>query len=163
MKEWCSLLAKDQDDTGSGAFLLLFNEEGFLALQRRSANKDLFPEKWTVSASGHIKQGETAREAIIRETREEIGIELDAPKYIGAFSRTKPSLFFDPIHPAGTAHVFLAHISNDSSFEIDPEEVQEIQWFKVYEISALHDKTPSVDQCLAFMVEQLRRREMLEE
>ena len=38
--------------------VLVFNSQGQLFLQKRSASKDTFPGKWDSSASGHLCAGE---------------------------------------------------------------------------------------------------------
>ena len=37
--------------------------------------KDIQPGKWDTSVGGHIGPGETVEEALVRETREELGLE----------------------------------------------------------------------------------------
>jgi len=55
--------------------VLLFNNEGRLALQLRSRNTSFCPGHWSTSAGGHVRSGETYEEAAMREMKEEIGIE----------------------------------------------------------------------------------------
>ncbi len=47
-------------------------------LQRRAANKRTWPNLLDISAAGHIDLGETPLEAAVRETKEEIGVDVDA-------------------------------------------------------------------------------------
>lgn len=54
--------------------LHLFNREGQLFLQKRSATKDMQPDKWDSSVGGHIDLGETPEQAALREAREELGV-----------------------------------------------------------------------------------------
>lgn len=54
----------------------IFNRRGELLLQQRSAQKKSYPGYWDVSAAGGVRAGETGREAAMRETREELGLEL---------------------------------------------------------------------------------------
>ena len=46
-------------------------------MQRRSSNKKQWPNKWDVTIGGHVLMGEFGREALIRETKEELGIDID--------------------------------------------------------------------------------------
>lgn len=54
--------------------VLVFDPEGRLYLQRRSAAKDSHPGKWTSSASGHLDPGEDYLPAARRELAEELGL-----------------------------------------------------------------------------------------
>lgn len=49
-----------------------------LYLQQRSLKKDAFPGYYDISTAGHIDPNETPTEAILREAKEEIGLELKA-------------------------------------------------------------------------------------
>jgi isopentenyldiphosphate isomerase len=55
--------------------ILLFNSRGEIYLQRRSAQKDTYPHRWTTSCCGHVDAGETYDTAAIRELAEELGLE----------------------------------------------------------------------------------------
>ena len=54
----------------------LYTKNGEILLQQRSHKKAIFPLLWDVSAAGHIDAGEPFEHAAIRETREELGLEL---------------------------------------------------------------------------------------
>lgn len=58
--------------------LHLFNLQGDLYLQHRPAWKDIQPDKWDTAVGGHVDWGEYVRTALLREVREEIGIDLSA-------------------------------------------------------------------------------------
>jgi isopentenyl-diphosphate delta-isomerase type 1 len=55
--------------------VLVFDTEGGLLLQKRSARKDVAPGKWDTSVGGHVNPGEDTESAARREMREELGIE----------------------------------------------------------------------------------------
>ena len=56
--------------------LYLFDSRGRLYLQRRAQGKDTYPGRWDSSVGGHVGAGETPRQALERETREELGLAL---------------------------------------------------------------------------------------
>lgn len=67
--------------------LWLFTAKDEILLQQRSHKKAIYPLLWDVSVAGHIDAGETFTEAVLRETEEEIGLQLEPNKlnHIGTF------------------------------------------------------------------------------
>lgn len=54
----------------------LLNSQKEILIQKRSAIKNAFPEKWDISCAGHIQAGDTASLTAIRELEEELGIKV---------------------------------------------------------------------------------------
>ncbi|KUG29437.1 putative nudix hydrolase yfcd [hydrocarbon metagenome] len=54
--------------------VLLYDLRGKVYLQKRAATKQFYPGRYDVSASGHVKAGESRLEAAQRELEEELGI-----------------------------------------------------------------------------------------
>lgn len=53
----------------------IMNKDGKILLQKRAACKKRNPNRWA-KTGGHVDSGETVEEAIIREIKEEIGIDI---------------------------------------------------------------------------------------
>ena len=62
--------------------LHLLDSKGRLYLQQRPLWKEIQPGKWDTAVGGHIDYGEEVAVALLREVREEIGIEEFTPKFL---------------------------------------------------------------------------------
>lgn len=65
--------------------LHVFNSNGEVYLQKRPEWKDIQPGKWDTAVGGHMDYGETPEEALLREVREELGIEDFTPERMGMY------------------------------------------------------------------------------
>ena len=101
-------------------------EEPRILLTRRGYPP--FKGQWCLPG-GHIDLNETAYQAIIREVREEVGLDFDAH-----FFR-----YFDEIIPEKKIHaVVLIFIGNAmGELQAQPDEVTELRWFKFTEAVSL--------------------------
>ena len=54
----------------------VINEKNEILVQQRSHNKDKNPDKWDISAAGHISSGQDALMAATREINEEVSVNL---------------------------------------------------------------------------------------
>lgn len=57
-------------------YAFIFNKNGDVLLQKRSANKKLWPNLWDITAGGHVLAGEFGYQALIREMKEELGVDV---------------------------------------------------------------------------------------
>jgi isopentenyl-diphosphate delta-isomerase len=72
-------LSKEECHRGQGTLhrafsVFLFDRNGRLLLQQRSAQKPLWPLYWSNSCCSHPRRGETAESAAVRRVREELGV-----------------------------------------------------------------------------------------
>ncbi len=58
----------------------IINDKNEILLQYRCSEKKLYPNLWDCSFAGHISAGETSIEALAREGKEELGIDVDLEK-----------------------------------------------------------------------------------
>lgn len=68
----------------SGSMLLhpvvhmhIMDKDGRILLQKRADDKDIQPGKWDTAVGGHVDYGESIKEALMRECREELGVHPD--------------------------------------------------------------------------------------
>lgn len=62
--------------------LHVFNEKGELYLQKRPMWKDIQPGKWDTAVGGHVDFGEDIHTALLREAREELGINAEGNELV---------------------------------------------------------------------------------
>ena len=65
---------------GRGSGVVLIDNQGKVLLQYRDKNASWYPNYWGVFG-GQIEEGETSEQAVRREAKEEIGIELTDLKF----------------------------------------------------------------------------------
>ena len=77
--------------------LHVFNLAGEVYLQKRPAWREVEPLKWDLSVGGHIRFGEPASEALLREAEEELGLREFEPvavrKYIYESAREREFVY----------------------------------------------------------------------
>ncbi|QDU81801.1 putative Nudix hydrolase YfcD [Polystyrenella longa] len=112
--------------------VFVFNSQGEMLLQKRTATKDEYPNCYTSSASGHVSAGETYDETAPRELEEELGI-------TGNLQRLKKI--------AGTPenayeHAVLYQLTSDAPITPDPGEIASICFLSLTETDRLVAKSP---------------------
>lgn len=72
----------------------ILRSDGKFIIQRRSLNKHSFPGMWYCSAGGSVLAKETPKEGMIREIREELGIEVQEEELSLRFIITEANSIF---------------------------------------------------------------------
>lgn len=101
---------------------------GRVYLQRRAANKDLYPLYWDTAVGGHVTYGEYLREALFREASEELGFYDFNPVPLRTYifeSATEKEL----VNVFGTVGNFDLHPDGD--------EVVEGRWWEIGELESV--------------------------
>ncbi|WP_407556697.1 NUDIX hydrolase [Winogradskyella sp. 4-2091] len=127
--------------------LWLYTSNGKILLQQRSHKKAIFPLLWDVSVAGHIDAGESFTEAAVRETKEEIGLDLETKdlKHIGVFLH-ESSYAEGKIQDNEFHQVFIAKLQTDlNQLTIQEEEVEAVKLvtFKAFKSLLNHSETNS--------------------
>lgn len=114
--------------------VLLYDKANRVYLQRRSKNKKLFPGFWDLSATGHVKAGESREDAARRELREELGIDAENMRHLRSVPADASTGWeYITVYSAGRLH---------GTLRLDPAEVMD---------GAFHDPDE-----VAFLVEHYR-------
>ncbi len=121
-------MSKERCHDGRGVLhrafsLLIFNDEGELLLQRRSASKRLWPHYWSNSCCSHPRRAETMEAAIHRRLHQELG--LNCPLHF--LFKFRYQAQFDS---AGAEHelcsVFIGR--SNGRVRIDHNEISDWRW-----------------------------------
>ena len=116
------------------AHVWIINDKNELLLQKRSANKKLWPNMWDVTVGGHVDRGEFGRQALIRETKEELGIEIsdeDIKYLVGSTSINEQG---DIINKHYNECYLITKNIDVSNIVIQKEEVSEVKYFSREEL-----------------------------
>ncbi|MHA7060050.1 NUDIX hydrolase [Aquimarina sp. M1] len=126
----------------SSVHIWLYTKEGNLLFQKRSNNKDTFPNLWDVSVAGHIGTGESAKESALREIQEEIGIsvaqeDLEFIRTCLAKKRPRSDIFDNEFH-----HVFISELKVSlDELTLQKEEVSDIKLMPLAKLKQLIQNT----------------------
>lgn len=110
--------------------LYIINSQNQVLLQKRSSKKKLWPNLWDISAGGHVLAGEFGFQAIIREIKEELGIDIDKKDitFIGASTSVNKKGEIENKH--FNEYYIVNKDVNISELNLDSEEVSEVKWFE---------------------------------
>lgn len=105
-----------------------------ILMQRRSKNKKNNPNKIDVSVAGHVREKETPLQTILREAKEEIGIDEEyLLSILQKVTETKIDLAKFGRQGRYITHIYIAFSSNPiESYRKQDEEVDEL-FFMEYE------------------------------
>ena len=102
-------------------------------LQKRSANKKTWPNMWDVTVGGHVDAGEFGRHALIREAKEELGLDItdDEIKYLVGSTSIDTAKGINKHY--NECYLILKDV-DVSDIKLQKEEVSEVRYFSKEEI-----------------------------
>ena len=105
--------------------LHIFNTKGEIFLQKRVMTKKIQPGKWDTAVGGHVDFGENIEDALLRETREELGVIDFVPEFLLSYE------FRSEIE---VELVYVYKCIYEGNFDFDPLEVSEGRFWSWSEI-----------------------------
>ncbi len=134
--------------------VIVEDEFGNILIQKRTPNKDTYPNCWDNSAAGHVDEGESYIETARREMAEEIGIadenlSLEKVDYFYSEATTPNGL-----HLNRFTTVYKVVLPHETKFTPQPEEVSEIKWASVDHVRSLVLKDAEVTDGLKVVFER---------
>lgn len=116
------------------AYGFIIDKNSNVLLQKRSQNKKLWPNKWDVTVGGHVDSGEFGRQALIIETKEELGIEIDDNDIKYLVGSTSINEQGDIINKHYNECYLITKNIDISEIKIQKEEVSEVKYFSKDEL-----------------------------
>ena len=115
-------------------YAFIIDKDTNVLLQKRSANKKLWPNRWDVTIGGHVNAGEFGRQALIRECKEELGIDVtdDEIKYIVSTTSTYNKNNYINNH-YDECYLITKNV-NIEDLKLQEEEVSEAKYFSYEEL-----------------------------
>lgn len=120
----------------SGSMLLhpvvhlhIIDSLGRIYLQQRSMNKDIQPGKWDTAVGGHVDLGETVENALLRETREELGLTGIAPVKLISY-------IFQSDRERELVNTYYIRVGSAFHADADPGEISDSRFWTIDEINA---------------------------
>ena len=109
----------------------IFDPQGRMLIQQRQPFKAGWSNLWDISVGGCAVSGDNSRSAAERETREELGLDLD-------LSDVRPTLTIHWDHGFDDYYVITRPIDPES-LRLQYEEVQAVRWASMEEILEMID------------------------
>jgi isopentenyldiphosphate isomerase len=126
----------NSQDINRVSALWLSDNEGNTLLAQRSLKMKNSPGKWGPAVAGTVEKGETYESNIIKEAKEEIGLNNLKPILGPKIRRSTSHEYF--------VQWFTAIVENKYPFKKQYDEVEEIRWFSKQEILKLLNEKPEM-------------------
>lgn len=115
-------------------YAFIIDDKGNALLQKRSASKKLWPNLWDVTVGGHVDSGELGRQALIREAKEELGIQISDEDIKYLLGSTSVNIKGDIVNKHYNECYLITKSIDISDIVLQKEEVAEIKYFSKEEL-----------------------------
>ena len=107
----------------------IFNSEGKMLIQRRQPFKRSWSGMWDLTVGGSSVAGDTSLTAAIRETSEEVGVQL-APEELRRVLTIQSECVLDDIY-------VVKKDLDETALTLQYEEVEQVKWADISEIKSM--------------------------
>ena len=124
--------------------------DGDYLLMQRSYEKDIYPGKWEIGAGGSALKGESSTEAVLREIKEETGIDTGELEEIYYIIHQKNQSIY--------CGYLLKTACDKEAIQLQENETIAYQWISKNELFEFYDKEcpPTLKERLKDYVESIR-------
>lgn len=114
---------------------------GQFLMQKRSMRKKVYPGRWSVTG-GAVDLGESTVDAVYRECKEELGIDVNPDKVELMMSVKRKNVFVD---------IFLDKENwNINDLKLQEEEVDDVKWFERKELKTIIEGRETSDSIIKY-------------
>ena len=130
----------------------VINENNEILIQKRSANKEKNPNKWDISAAGHISSGQDALMAATREINEEVSVNLGFNVQVKEFRYMycfrKQQFFSDDFIENQFYDFFILRQNglNKESIKFQKDEVQDVDFVTISKLNEMRTNGELVER-----------------
>lgn len=124
--------------------VLIFNDNGEMALQLRSRTDDYLPLHWTTVVGGHVQAGETPEQAAKREMREEIGVDIP-------FEKLFETAYELPQVPGMKKFLTVFRATYNGPFSPNLKDIERVEFFSQEKIRQMINNQEKVHQEFAYI------------
>ena len=128
----------------------IVNDNDEVLLQYRCAEKKLYPNTWDCSFAGHIGAGETSIQGVLREGKEELGIDVDLEKLNYIFTN-RENVKDGPINSNEFVDIYILR-QNVDKMTFQKEEVSDAKFVSLEEFYDLMDNGKLLPHKIEYMV-----------
>ena len=135
-------------------WIWIINSKGEILLQKRSSTKKIFPNRWDHAVCGHVKSGESAIDACVREVNEELGLKFDKKQFVFIGE------FLEQIYWHIGQIYFLKADIDISKLKLQKEEVDQVKWVDINglkEILFSEQFGPFLDEYKHWIFEKIKK------
>ena len=126
---------------GIAVVLGVLVRDGRVLLGHRHPGRQWYPDCWDLPG-GHVEVGESPEQALVRECREELGIDVTSAR----------PLDWRLSDPALAGHPFAVGAWRGEPTNTAPDEHDQLAWFRVDELAGLFLADPRYHQWLAVLL-----------
>lgn len=112
-------------------WIWIVDKRGGILVQKHGSGKKHFPNKYDLPSAGHVHAGEKPIDACVRETKEELGIDINKEDFV-FMTEWKFDIGWE------FAQVYLLDIdAKATKFTLEKGKVGEVKWLKLDEFEKL--------------------------